>query len=1002
MASPKKLRKDSDSTDSELSELDTTPEPPRLLSGESFKAPAAKIDESFEPRLASETARGESPALPAPCSSNGQSSVVRLRVVSAALWKVKEIQAVSALSSTVDQDQSPVPDAKEVLSEEVTAVPEKANPTLVKPRRSPRVTKPPKSGTEEIVPCARKAPARRQSGVPKQADGTQKRAPRKQTKEDGLVKATRRRKPASSANVPAEGAPTDRAIKKPRTRRTTSDHLSARITPIEGNDLKIPSSPPLHQADVLNSAAPIDPELLRLSKALTHREPLSSKPLPIGKPKVWAPGRQELCETLPYFQAGHSGCYANGGNVYGFMFDSASVGREYMGQDVIIARMGGSMAKDAKTGVIYQTENHDINDNQPQSLLNNITQRNPLIIICGSHNEGSITRMPHRYCVLDWFKPTHVWAEKTLGRNHIVRTTIRYRFERLDKTTPPWYAAQNHTDTSSDPALPIRECHICGKTCPQIYLIGWICTNPECDALWKLPDGRDAPYGELDYHPGFLLANTPWERNDPPFSVSPGVPQIGQYFGDNLSAVNTRGIVCPDCGRCNTRYLFIGWRCDTQGCKWKLMPQHQVVMPSNLHHNPWDMATNGPSLIKSSVKPAIHTTIRYCHNYKVVKYTIEGVNGSVIVAKANQKVVSELGGPNDMFREIQSTDIGLERRMLRRTADVNLKLSNYQGDFVAGAGANDPAVAHAEPDVYAEEALNAGGASADPDEETSGNANEDDHHKVEVGARMTAFGMNFGMPYKFIANGESQSFDDAPEAIRAARSRLNWAQRVFINDPNGYQDFNEELVFAYLEGQKIKYHDDGEKGLGPRIATLSLGAAATMSLRVKTKYFCPISTSGVFTDAKPLPLPLLESSGYTSGFKGKTKTRTQSKDSYEGRMAAWEELQCLKQAGDTDGYRRRSKELPKELGLRRKQADPILSFHLTHGDIVIMEGEQIQKYLEHQVEPHGNLRFALTCRTVLPNHLTPEQLPPYEVEPDSGRYDGSAIREDEDGEAVTW
>jgi alkylated DNA repair dioxygenase AlkB len=277
---------------------------------------------------------------------------------------------------------------------------------------------------------------------------------------------------------------------------------------------------------------------------------------------------------------------------------------------------------------------------------------------------------------------------------------------------------------------------------------------------------------------------------------------------------------------------------------------------------------------------------------------------------------------------------------------------------------------------------------------------DEDEHNAEAGMRMNAFGMNFGMPYKFIASGDSKSFEEAPVAVRSARSLLNWAQRVFVNDEEGYQDFNEELIFGYMDGQKIKYHDDGEMGLGPRIATLSLGGGATMLLRVKAKYYSQMSNTGVFTYEEPLPLPILESSGYHSGFRGR-KTLKPVRDTHEGRHTAWEELKALKEAGDGAGFRKRSKEVSKELELKRTPGEAILSFHLTHGDIVLMVGEDIQKFLEHQVEPTASLRFALTCRTVLGNHLSPDQLPKYEVG-DAELYDGSAIREDGDGEAVVW
>lgn len=814
---------------------------------------------------------------------------------------------------------------------------------------------------------------------------------------------SRKRKAETSETTPrkrpSKAKDTTDATPKTKTRKTPAPRKKKEKTPAaRGKALQLPS-PPMSVSDYLEaSGLSIDSELLQLSRTLTHREPLESKPEPCGKPEVWAPGRQELCETLPYYKSAHSGCYSNGNTVYAFMFDSSGVGREYMDQDVIIARMGGHMEPDPKTGIVSQKDDHLMEAKQPQSVMNNIIHKNSIVIICGDRNIGAITKMPHRYCVLGWFKPTHVWAEKTSAKKKIV-TTIRYRFERLSRAEPSWYSTAPDLAVSPpfpDLELPIKTCSECQQSCPQVYLIDWMCTNQKCNAFWEMSNGHNAPYGDLDYHPAFLLHKTTWEREIPPFSLNPGVPKIGHHFGDNLSLVNTRGIVCPDCGRCNSRYMFTHWRCDTPGCRWKLQPKHEVVMPSNLGHTPWEMASDGPSLIKSITAPAIRTQVKYHSNYKVVKYNIEGVEGSVFVAKANNHVVSEPGGADDMFREMQTVDVGLERRMLRKTAavepepsaqkiDLSMELSNTNPI----AGTEDTVDADQEPEER---------PAADEDDE------HDDHddHKAEAGTRMNAFGMNFGMPYKFIASGDSQSFEDAPAAIRSARSLLNWAQRVFVNDKAGYQDFNEELIFGYMEAQKIKYHDDGEMGLGPRIATLSLGGGATMLLRAKAKYYSQVSNTGVFTFEEPLPLPLLESSGYTSGFRGKSKTKMKPcKDTHEGRRAAWAELKQLKDSGDTAGFRQRGKELSKELELKRAPGEPILSFHLTHGDIVIMEGEQIQKFLEHQVEPTGSLRFALTCRTVLGNHLTPDQLPKYDVA-DAEVYDGSAIRENGDGEAVVW
>ena len=43
--------------------------------------------------------------------------------------------------------------------------------------------------------------------------------------------------------------------------------------------------------------------------------------------------------------------------------------------------------------------------------------------------------------------------------------------------------------------------------------------------------------------------------------------------------------------------------------------------------------------------------------------------------------------------------------------------------------------------------------------------------------------------------------------------------------------FNELLTAAYMEKQSMGYHTDGERGLGPVVASLSMGSPAIMKFR---------------------------------------------------------------------------------------------------------------------------------------------------------------------------
>jgi len=43
--------------------------------------------------------------------------------------------------------------------------------------------------------------------------------------------------------------------------------------------------------------------------------------------------------------------------------------------------------------------------------------------------------------------------------------------------------------------------------------------------------------------------------------------------------------------------------------------------------------------------------------------------------------------------------------------------------------------------------------------------------------------------------------------------------------------FNELLTAAYMERQAMGFHTDGERGLGPVVASLSMGSPAIMKFR---------------------------------------------------------------------------------------------------------------------------------------------------------------------------
>ncbi|SMY22342.1 unnamed protein product [Zymoseptoria tritici ST99CH_1A5] len=934
-------------------------------------------------------------------------------------------------------------------------------------------------GKKASIAATKRKPLGKQSAVKNETVSKPKSAPTASAiKKKATPKRIRTKKPATPMKTP-----TEKASSRQSAALMLTPAAQTALPNAPGGLLTPPGTLPSTQ-DISESS--IDPQALLLSQKLTYREPVPSKPLPQGTPEVWADSRQALCETVPYFKMPQSGCHQNDHHVYSFLYDGGSRCREYMDTDVIIGGAGGGMVTDKSTGRLVAKSDHSVNESQVQAVLNDIKHENPLIIICGNKSDGAICQMPHRYNVLGWFKPIAVWAEKTMGKGNSVFTTIKYRFERLDSTQKVWHAPEQALLTEEERLagtidLVKGTCTHCNREYPMIYLTGWMCLTAGCALFWQLPTGEQAPYGNLPYNPAFLLHRSPWQVEEAPYSVKPPALDVGHVIGDNLTAINTRGVCCPECGRCSHRRLFKGWQCDNPACTYTNFPNHIPVTPLMLHQ-PWENVGDGPALARNKYSGGADVSVTYLHGFKVYRYTIPGIKGAFIHAVSNKKINSLPGGSDEMFAAMQRTqdpemDLHLQRRrfgvekmsggtdatvkkqpksrvknqattykptlqpagetrsaspseskqslkedsmspmrplptaeeLLQELKDFEVRKNSANGsqnivpiisDMVASLATERSSLEQllsgsiGAPDLTRENATVAiveandielpDECPEDTEEPQDAILDDDDQDeekpakkadKLEIGDYMTAFSMNYGMPYKFIAGGACLPFTDSPWPVRAARANLNWASQTLL-DPTDHEDMNELLIFAYMEGQKIDYHDDGESGLGPRIATLSLGGKARMNLRMKQKHHLGCSKQGLFTEDRPVP------GGAGTTIDG---VKVSSEELFDRRLAAWEELQPLRTT-DKAAYKRRRAEIVKELGLRYPKrpnfAKDMVNITLNHGDIVLMEGYEIQQYLEHTVVADQCLRFALTCRTIRPEHLKPEEMPSYVVEPD--------------------
>ncbi|KAH7888686.1 hypothetical protein F5I97DRAFT_1925224 [Phlebopus sp. FC_14] len=104
------------------------------------------------------------------------------------------------------------------------------------------------------------------------------------------------------------------------------------------------------------------------------------------------------------------------------------------------------------------------------------------------------------------------------------------------------------------------------------------------------------------------------------------------------------------------------------------------------------------------------------------------------------------------------------------------------------------------------------------------------NHKVRGSLLTNYFSQNSGEPYQ--ARFCFEALYSSPEFIFICVRRA----LALIKERSGLAmakdtPFNEILSAAYMERQKMSFHSDSEKGLGPVVASLSLGSAAAMHFR---------------------------------------------------------------------------------------------------------------------------------------------------------------------------
>ncbi|OQE23857.1 hypothetical protein PENSTE_c008G01386 [Penicillium steckii] len=610
-----------------------------------------------------------------------------------------------------------------------------------------------------------------------------------------------------------------------------------------------------------------------------------------GRPPAWAQTRQDLCETLPWFKTYQGGIYSSiEKGCLGLLLDESCGDRAYIDEEIIITHVSGGYMKDDQQNLVLK-KSQTLERGTNNALLRSFEAKKPFGVIIGDKNKALGRQLPHRYNVMDIFRITHMWAEK-MGEY----TGYMMRLQKVDLASKSWWAAKDSPDPPIIRDFQTRPASIMCTSCQHssciVYKDVWMCLNKNCQAFWKVNGA--APTTALEYDPVFLSHRSNFEEeyslDSEKFVLIPPPPVI---TADNLNiyrlGVHARqGIVCPLCAKCVARVFWDGWKCSVK--------HHTGPQPrSNEPKCPFNLIIHGPPISLWDVVPAPYSSPMERSRslddptslapYRKLKYSL-GEIGTITHLVSNLAINARDNGPDDLFQRFQGLNLDLRRERLQMSPVVGM----MTGHFL----------------------------------------------------------MNIGLPYKFVVPVQSKPFGETDPQILLAHSRLVWATGVVAAESHHeYQRPNELLLVGYKHDMDMGYHDDGEFGLGPTIATLSLGASSTMFIRMKGKYYSGLQKNGNLLKEDPV-LPGCDQYDARKGLRDQFRQGIITEKQYDE-----ERLKIL------DKY---------------KAPPPIIKMETHHGHLIVMHGDSLQKYYEHRVEPQGDLRFAITARHIRENMVDPRHL----------------------------
>lgn len=248
------------------------------------------------------------------------------------------------------------------------------------------------------------------------------------------------------------------------------------------------------------------------------------------------------------------------------------------------------------------------------------------------------------------------------------------RLEKIDLSEKSWWAAAGtpHPDLHRDFELiktVSASCLSCKETNQEIFTQGWTCLNTSCPNFFNFP--CHATLGSTDFVDSFLYSRDFVQKRTRfqgkiSQDLVPKLPEVDKIgtVTRGCETVFGEGVVCSSCSGCTRRRKWNRWECEN-GCDWKLLAPPAVTSVK-------DSLSDKPQKAIELCSPLVQKNQIQVPGgkYDVFEYKLPGeaegsTAGSIWHFQANSTVQRQPNGPDDLFRGMQESDLGLDRSAVR-------------------------------------------------------------------------------------------------------------------------------------------------------------------------------------------------------------------------------------------------------------------------------------------------------------------------------------------------